>query len=308
MQGEQGMSGFTREEISFNSDGVLCRGWFYHPEAHVLERHPCIIMAHGLGGTIESSLTPYADCFARAGFCVLLFDYRYLGSSDGQPRQWISVKKQLEDWQEAVHFARRLRQVNPAKIALWGSSFSGGHVLMTAAQDQRIAAIAAQCPMMDGLAASLNVLKYAGAPALARLTALGLMDELYSLAGRQPIYVPLVAPPGQLAAMSSPDAEPGYKKLTPGHWRNEMTARLIPVFSTYRPIRHAHKVHCPVLLQVCSKDSVAPADAAYKTAELIQGPVQVKTYDMGHFDIYIDQGFQQSSQDQLQFYQKIFRM
>jgi predicted alpha/beta hydrolase len=39
-------------------------------------------MAHGLSGTRDASLEPYARRFADAGFYVVLFDYRYLGASE----------------------------------------------------------------------------------------------------------------------------------------------------------------------------------------------------------------------------------
>ena len=299
------MAGFIREDAAFYSEGTICRAWFYRPESNTLDQRPCIVMAHGLGGTRDAGLEPYAELFAESGFCVLLFDYRHLGSSDGEPRQLISVKSQLEDWQAAVSYARRIRHVNPVRVALWGSSFSGGHVMVTAARDHAIAAFSAQCPMMDGLTASLNVLRYAGAVALARISALGVADEIGSRLGRKPIYIPLVAAPGQIGAMTTPDAEPGYRRLTPASWNNQMAARLVPVFSTYRPIKEAQNVKCPALIQVCNRDTVAPPDAAFATAEAIQGPVELKTYDMGHFDIYIDAGFRQSSQDQLEFFNRV---
>ncbi len=299
------MPQLIREDAAFYSEGTLCRAWFYRPESNSFDQRPCIVMAHGLGGTRDAGLEPYAECFAKAGFCVLLFDYRFLGSSDGTPRQLISVPNQLEDWQAAVAYARRIRHVDPVRVALWGSSFSGGHVLVTAARDPSITAFSAQCPMMDGLVASMNVLRYAGALALARISALGVADEIGSRLGRKPIYIPLVAAPGQIGAMTTPDAEPGYRRLAPPSWNNQMAARLVPIFSTYRPIKEAAKVQCPALIQVCGRDTVAPPDAAFAAAEEIQGPVELKTYDMGHFDIYVDEGFKQSSQDQLEFFKRV---
>lgn len=298
------MANFVRKDVAFDSDGLVCRAWWYEP-AESAAPLPCMVMAHGLGGTRNAALEPYAEYFAQSGYAVLLFDYRHFGASDGEPRQIISVSKQLQDWAHAIAFARHHTRVDSKKIALWGSSFSGGHVLVAAARDGDIAAISAQCPMMDGLAACLNVLKYAGPAALGKLTALGILDELGSLWGRAPIYVPLVAPPGELAAMSSDDAYAGYYSLAPAEWRNEMAARLAPMLPAYRPIRYARKLHCPALLQICDRDSVAPVQAALATAKKIGSLAEVKHYDMGHFDIYVGAGFQQSSRDQLTFFNKV---
>ncbi|MFX5701388.1 alpha/beta hydrolase, partial [Acinetobacter baumannii] len=74
----------------------------------------------------------------------LVFDYRYFGDSEGQPRQLLDIKSQLEDWKAAIAYARSLPNIDKNKIILWGSSFSGGHVLATAAQDANICAVVSQ--------------------------------------------------------------------------------------------------------------------------------------------------------------------
>lgn len=300
------MSQFQRQDVEFLSEDTVCRAWFYLPEGEAAD-HACIIMAHGLGGTRDASLEPYAEKFAAAGYAVLLFDYRHFGASDGEPRQLISISRQLDDWANAIAYVRTLTSVNRSRIALWGSSFSGGHVLVAAARDGGIAAISAQGPMMDGLAASLNVLRYAGPLALLKLTALGLLDEAGSLLGRKPIYVPLVAPPGQLAAMSSHDSESGYRHIVSPGWRNEMAARFAPTLATYRPIRYAGKLNCPALIMVCKDDSVAPASAALATARKLGPLAELKIYDLGHFDIYVGAGFERSSADQLAFFNRVLK-
>jgi len=299
------MSHFQREDIEFYSEGTPCRAWFYQPDASA--PLPCIIMAHGLGGTRDAALEPYAEKFAAAGYAVLLFDYRHFGASDGEPRQLLSIPKQLTDWASAIAHVRTLSVVNRRKIALWGSSFSGGHVLVAAARDGDIAAISAQGPMMDGLAASLNVLRYAGPLALIKMTALGLLDETAGLLGRQPIYIPLVAPPGHLAAMSSHDAEQGYRNIVGTGWRNEMTARFVPTLVSYRPITYAGKLKCPALIIVCTDDTVAPASAAIATAKKIGSKAELRIYPCGHFDIYVGEGFARSSADQLAFFDRVLK-
>ena len=85
-----------------------------------------------------------------------MFDYRCLGSSEGEPRQLYDNKAQLEDWRAAIAYARGHDQVDPESIALWGTSTSGGHVVQLAAEDARIAAVVAQVPFADGLAQLLR--------------------------------------------------------------------------------------------------------------------------------------------------------
>src|SRR5512139_822290 len=111
-----------RADVVFDSHGTPCRAWHYVPDG-AAAAHPCVVMAHGFGGTRDASLEPYALRFAAAGMHVLLFDYRHFGASDGEPRQLLSVKRQLQDYAAAVAFARSLPGVDAARVAVWGTSF-----------------------------------------------------------------------------------------------------------------------------------------------------------------------------------------
>ncbi len=295
------MSKFERSDVEFTSMGTLCRAWLYSP-TH--SNGAAIVMAHGLGGTRDAGLEPFAARFADNGYSVVLFDYRHFGASEGQPRQLLSISRQLQDWQAAVNYTRALPGVDASKIGLWGTSFSGGHVLTTAANDATIGAASAQGPMVDGLAASLEMIRYAGLGRLAKLAAYGSIDQLRGLLGMQPLTVPLVAAPGEFAAMSSDDALSGYSAITPQHWTNAMSARLALYLASYRPINKAHKVACPILIQACTRDSVAPAAAARKFASKAGSNASLKEYDIGHFDIYIGEQRERALADQLDFFNR----
>ena len=101
-------------------------------------------MGHGFSGTRDLGLHAYAQRFAVAGLAVLVFDYRHFGASGCPPRQMVHGARQQEDYRAAVRFARGLEGVDPSRIALWGTSFSGSHVIAIAATDPRIAALVAQ--------------------------------------------------------------------------------------------------------------------------------------------------------------------
>ena len=292
-----------RVEVPFGSHGGICRAWRYAPAAAAgaaNERRPCVVMAHGFGATRNASLAPYAERFAAAGMHVLVFDYRHFGASDGQPRQLVSVRRQLQDYAAAFEFARALRGVDPARIAVWGTSFSGGHALVTAARVPGVAAAICQCPMMDGLAAVRRILEYAGPGQLLRLTGHGLLD-LLKAPFRRPHYVPTVGPSGSLAVMSSADAEAGYRALLPPGARVEVAARIALSIAFYRPVNDARRVRCPVLVQVCERDSVAPAAAAEQAIAELGARAEVRRYPIGHFEPYFGEHFERSVADQLGF-------
>jgi uncharacterized protein len=291
--------------VEFASGGVRCVATHLRGEGDEFRddggRRPCVVLGHGFAGTVDSGLLPYAERFAAAGFDALAFDYRHFGLSAGEPRQLVSVKRQLEDWQAAIGFARSLPDVDPQRIVLWGSSFSGGHVVAAAVADGRVAAVVSQVPLMDGLAAVLNVLRYAGPAQLARLVAAGMRDALAAARGRAPVALAVVGPPGSVAVMTAPDSEPGYRAIAGATWRNEALARVMLTAATHRPGLLADRLPCPILVQIADRDTVAPVKAAQDAAWRATGRAEVRTYPVGHFDVYRGQPFERAVTDQLHF-------
>lgn len=289
----------NRSDITFTSHGTLCRAWLYRP-SEATGAVPCVVMAHGFGATRDASLEPYAQRFAAAGLAVLVFDYRHFGASDGEPRQLVSPRRQLQDYSAAIACARSLEGIDASRIAVWGTSFAGGHALVLAATEPGLTAAVCQCPMMDGLAAVVGIARYAGIGYLLRMTAHGLYDlALAPFGGTH--YIPIVGRPGELAVMSSPDAYDGYRALTPAGFRFEVAARIALGVGLYRPVKHAAQARCPVLVQICMQDSVAPVAASEEVVRRLGQRGEVCRYDIGHFEPYFGQQFERSVADQVEF-------
>lgn len=293
----------TRIDAVITSSGVGCAAWLYRPDGD--GPHPLVVMAHGFSATREQRLDAYAERFCDAGVGALLFDYRHFGASGGEPRQLLDIGRQQADFRAAVAHARAIDWVDPERVALFGSSFSGGHVLAVGAEDHRIAAVVAQCPFTDGLA-SLPAL---GARNIALATIAALRDQLGALAGRPPYYVPAVGPPGSFAMMSTPDAEPGFSGLTPAQtgWVNRVSARVGLAIGLYRPGRAVARLTCPVLFCVCERDAITPAPRTLRyVATASRG--EVRRYPVGHFDIYVGEPFAQAVADQTEFLTRTLRV
>jgi pimeloyl-ACP methyl ester carboxylesterase len=120
--------------------------------------------------------------------------------------------------------------------------------------------------------------------------------------GLSPYYVPLVAPPGELAAMPTADAYAGMKAIVPPGWRNQVAARLFLRLPFYRPIRLAREVKCPALLITCEHDTVVSIKSAAKAVEQLAGETSFVSLPIGHFAIYLGQWFERSSSAQLDFF------
>jgi uncharacterized protein len=297
--------------ISFDSAGVRCAGTHLRGEGDAFAdeqgRRPCVVMAHGFAATADSGLMPFAERFAEAGLDALVFDYRHFGASEGEPRQLISIRRQLEDYAAAISFARALDGVDGERIVVWGSSFSGGHVVPVAVADGRAAAVVSQVPSMDGVATMLNAARRTGPAAMAKLTVTAVRDLLGSLRGRAPVMAPAVAAPGGVAFMTTPDADPGMRAVAGPSWRNEVAARIGLTLGTYRPGLQADRLPCPILVQIADRDSVAPPQAAQDAAWRATGRAEVRTYPIGHFDIYTGAAFEQAIADQLHFLRRHVR-
>ena len=141
---------------------------------------------------------------------------------------------------------------------LWGTSWSGGHIVYVAADDGRIAAVISQTPDLDGVRTLLEIARYGGVGQLARLTAHGIRDAADALRGREPHMIPIAARPGTVAAMSSEEAEPGYTAIGGPTWRNEITARAVLDEGRNRAITRIGELNCPILIQIAEHDSIAP--------------------------------------------------
>lgn len=274
------MSGL-REDLDFDVEGIRCAAWFYRPGGS--ERAPCVVMAHGFSGVREQRLDAYAERFAQAGCAVLLFDYRHFGASDGEPRQLLDIERQLQDWEAAIAAARAHPAVDRRRIALFGTSFSGGHVQVLAARDADIAAVIAQAPFCDGLG-NLGAIGIGNA---LRLTAAGLIDRLRDGFGASPLRIPAIGAPGTRAVMTTPDALDFIRLDPPGsHWRNEVCARIALSAGLYRPGRAATGIRCPILYSIAEHDQLTPARLAREAAR--RAPqAEVRSHPCGHFDVYL---------------------
>ena len=290
----------TRDNIQFPSGSGSCVGWFYQAEGEAFA--PCIIMAHGFGGIKEFRLDAYAERFCAAGYNVLVFDYRHFGESSGTPRQLLDIKKQHEDWRAALRFTQGLTNGNSNKIVLWGTSFSGGHVLKIANENQHVAAVISQVPHTDGFVTTLDN----GLKQNVMLGIAALKDVRNNILGQSPYYVNTVGDVGELAAMTGPGECEKYRKLYPKELSvdERVAARVFMSVGSYSPGKYAAKLSMPLLVQVALNDITTPPKPAIAAAK--KAPKgELITYELGHFDVYVEPAFEKTIADQLEFLARV---
>ncbi|BBZ78134.1 putative hydrolase, alpha/beta fold protein [Mycolicibacterium anyangense] len=274
-------------DVTFQSANHRCHAWHFTgtgDEFLVDDRRPCVVMGHGFSATKDSGLAEYAERLAAAGLDVLAFDYRHFGANsvDGVPAE-VNPRSHEADFRAAVHHARSLPGVDPERIVIWGVSLSSGHVMNVAAQDSSVAAVIAMTPAVDGVAA-IRVAIRRSPIAAARMAWAALRDTAAALSGRPRVTVAVVGEPGATAVMSAPGAATGYTQMAGPSAVNGVPARSVLRAALYRPLRRAHKISCPVLVQIADNDMSAPPQSARTAA--FRCRADVRHYPCDHFDVY----------------------
>jgi pimeloyl-ACP methyl ester carboxylesterase len=275
-----------RTDVAFESGDDVCRGWFMLPEGTDASVS-CIVMAHGFGLTRRCKLHEFAVAFTKAGYAVLLFDYRGFGDSGGQPRQVVSFGRQREDWQAAIDFARSKPEVNPSRVATWGFSLGAGHALSVAADDGAVAAVVAVAPMFDGLSSTLAAARRWSPLNFLRVVGRALRDLAGACFGRAPTMIRIAGNPGDLALLTSPDAYPGYKAIVPSDFDFDVAARIGLLFWTYCPGLRLRRFTRPILVLPSRIDKINPPGPTMRRARHCKSGSIVEL-DCEHMEVAVE--------------------
>jgi fermentation-respiration switch protein FrsA (DUF1100 family) len=285
-----------RQDIEFKTeDGITLRGWHYLPDDR-RGKVPTVVMAHGFSAVKEMYLDRFAEAFADAGLGSIVFDNRNFGASDGEPRQEIDPWQQVRDYRDAITFAETLEATDPERIGIWGSSYSGGHVLVIGAIDRRVKCVVAQVPLISGHANARRLIR---ADFIAGLQKTFDGDRRARMQGKPPAMIPVVSEdPAGPAALPTPDSWTWFTETGRARapsWRNEVTLRSIEMFTEYEPGSYIQFVSpTPLMLVVALGDHLTVADQALAAYERALEPKRLVTLPSGHFDAYVA-GFEVAS-------------
>jgi fermentation-respiration switch protein FrsA (DUF1100 family) len=278
-----------RTDVEFRTgDGVILRGWHYRPESGSGPR-PTIVMAHGFSAVKEMYLDRFAEAFTSAGLAALVFDNRNFGASDGAPRFEIDPWQQIADYRDAITYALTRSETDGARIGVWGSSYSGAHVLVLGASDRRIRCVAAQVPLISG---HRNARRLIRADVIAAVEGMCADDRLNRYRGEPPAMLPVVSEdPAGPAALPTPDSWQWFTetgKARAPAWRNEVTLRSVELFMAYEPGAYIELISpTPLLLVVALGDHLTVADEALAAYERARQPKKLAMLKGGHFDAYV---------------------
>jgi len=307
----------AREDVAFpgrepDHEGATLRGWLYPAESGNAPG-PGIVMAHGFSATKEMGLGPFADAFAAAGITVLAYDHRGLGASDGEPRQVIDPYAQVRGYRAALDWLTQRPEVDPDRVGIWGSSFSGGVVLVTAAVDRRVRAVVANVPLagFPGVdysdpaanAAAFTALRDAlddpNGPGTAASAACGV-----ELTGP---LAPVHAPGNELpVVMPQPESSEWFLRVGGAgtRWENRVWLAGAPEGApAFDPgVAVAHVAPTALLMVVASDDTLAATDVALAAYARAGEPKQLEVVEGHHFVDYDGDALAQASRAMTEFF------
>ncbi len=267
-------------DVAFPSEGRTLRGWLVLPEGS--GPFPGVVMSPGFAGVKEGFLGhPYHQVVAEAGIAVLLFDHANTGASDGLPRQELDPVLQQRGYKDALTFLASRDDVDGARLGIWGTSYSGGHVLAVAAHDRRVRAVVSQAMTISGHRNLLRRHTPAGYAALQQSWA----DERLRLAAG--------APPRLVAAFGEDSESVRFQAARPAAertgWRNEVTLRTWELYDEYEPAASIARIApTPLLMIVALGDTMTPAEDALDAYQRALEPKRLVTVPGSHYAVYTD--------------------
>jgi dienelactone hydrolase len=285
---------FTRIDETFISQGDNLKAWLYLPSGVL--KPPVVVMAHGFGGERWMRLPAYAERFAQIGIAVFVFDYRGFNDSEGEPRNYINPSRHLQDWDAAIAYVKTLDNIDAKRMALWGTSFSGGHVIVGAVKHPEILAVVSQVPFTDGISTEWNYIITDPMFAL-KGTYHGFTDVIASIFIKHRHHVRIAGRPGEaFAMMSKPDSMDGLIKLMGIDEKDFEKNNFCPgniafTLGLYRPISYAEKVDCPTLVIGAEKDTLFPPTGPKKMADRMKKATYI-SLPMNHFEPYVGEPFE----------------
>jgi len=277
-----------RKNIIFGSKGLQCSGLLYVPNnLKVGQKVPAIVMAHGLSAVKEQVLPDVAERFVAAGFVTMVFDYRFFGDSEGEPRNQLFPLEMVEDYRNAITWVSGQTEVDPQRIGIWGTSNSGGLVLYVGTFDKRLKAVVAQVPAIFNPAYwhAMNPAKWNSDGEFLR------RDRIERYKTGVVNYVKVVAPEGQPCVLPGKEAYDFFMStpVTAPNWRNQLTVESLEKMREFDPVGSIHLISpTPLLLIPAENDGLIPLDAIKAIYEKVLEPEAISILPIKHFEIYYE--------------------
>lgn len=277
---------YRMERVGFPSQDAQLVGHLYIPEG-LSGPAPALTILGPETFVKEQAPTQYAKRLANDGFIALVFDPRYAGESEGEPRRWENPLAKAEDVQAVVDFLSSRPEVNADQIVAMGICQGSSAMLRAVADDARIKALVtaaghyrdhdADVLWMGGEDA-LAARRQRGEAALTKYQQTGEVD-----------YVPAVDPQRTDVGMPGSFTWDWYAPWAQaGIWENRYAVMSDASVLNYESLSAAARVHVPWLM-IHSDNSFLPP-AAHRHFDAAPSPEKKLQWEgkTAHFSYYDD--------------------
>ncbi|MBI1258690.1 MAG: prolyl oligopeptidase family serine peptidase [Chloroflexi bacterium] len=286
-----------RREIAFPSEGLECRGWLYVPDDLEAEtKAPAVIMANAISAVKEITLPGYAERFCKAGFIVLVFDYRHYGSSDGEPRNHLVPHEQQQDIRNGISWLRAQPEVDADNIGGWGISLGGVHMLYLGAYDRRLKAVVSVATGLNSLEGMMGKTGLQGFIGFINAD----RDKRFK-AGEAATYMPAVSDVGKGGLMAFPEANDFYTDAMNTYapsYENRITVESVEYIIADNSASAVRLIAPTALLMIHGEKDLIPPDMVRAVFEQAGEPKKLVILDCLHTDLYVREPWITQSADE----------
>ncbi|MCZ6624254.1 MAG: alpha/beta hydrolase [Deltaproteobacteria bacterium] len=140
------------EKVNFYSEGDKLSGVLYFPDSDQGKPYSGIVQGPGFLGLKDAKhYIMMFEKLCKAGYACLCFDYRGWGDSEGKQRGWVMPQWQVEDIRNAITYMQTREEIDPNRIAMYGSGGTGGgNAVYVAAVDQRVKCVVCYLGVSNG--------------------------------------------------------------------------------------------------------------------------------------------------------------
>jgi uncharacterized protein len=276
-----------QDDVFYGSEGLRCAATLYRPARPTSQRLPAVVMGHGFASVRQMHLPRYAPFFVEAGIAVLAIDYRFLGESEGQPRQQVIPSCQREDFRNALTWLAMQPDIDGERLGIWGTSFAGGQVLQIAAFDRRVKAVVSQVP---AISLWREIRRTTSPEAREALLARLAKDRLARYESGVSEHIKITAP-ADTPSVLGPSGYEWHAATETAHptFHNEITVASLDAVYEFDPGIFVESISpTPLLMIVAARDQTAPAYLAEEAFGRALEPKKLVRYDGDHYDVYDD--------------------
>lgn len=269
-------------EVSFYSDGLKLSGLIYEPDdLKPGERRPTVVCCHGYTGMKDVYLLPVPERLAANGYVALTFDHRGFGKSEGIVARLIPLE-QVEDIRNAVTFMTTVPSVDVNRIALYGTSFGGGNVVVAAATDDRVSCVVSVVPVGNGERWMKSLRKHWEWLKFQKVLAEDRVQRVLTGKSRR-VDVTELMPGDPHSRQVIQEKVKAAEKYTEGYPLENAEATI-----RYKPEDYVQAIAPrPILFMHTERDGLVPIDECYALHAKAGEPKKLVTIpDSDHYDVY----------------------